>query len=132
MFLFKFDFPGHSVISKPMPSRTVLPYNVTSQDQLSVEYDDPERSDPIIKSDSLPENHLVHLLPEARMHYEDIRPPFVLGRRSEVSKTVVLPTKSGARPKDEKAIKVKIVAKICALGHGLFRSVHSLKAVSLC
>ena len=66
------------------------------------------------------------------MCYEVIPPPFVLGRRSEVGKTVVFPTKSGARPKDEKAVKVKIVAKVCALMHGFFHPMHSLRAVSLC
>ncbi|KAF6237318.1 hypothetical protein HO173_004787 [Letharia columbiana] len=93
---------------------SILSPTVTSHDQNQsfVESDDPERSDPAVNSDALPDDHPIHLLPEARAFYRSGRtPPFVLNKRSEVIKSVVIPTKNGLRPKDEKAIKVKIVAK---------------------
>ena len=86
------------------------------KDQLLVEPDDPERSDPDVNSDALPEDHPIHLLAEARKVYGNGRPPpFVLKKRSQVIKNVVIPTKNGLRPKDEKATKVEIVAKVCVL-----------------
>ena len=85
------------------------------KDQPFVETDDSERSDPTVNFDALPDDHPIHLLPEAQTFYGSGRPPpFVLNKRSQVIKSVVIPTKNGLRPKDEKAVKVKIVAKVCA------------------
>lgn len=102
---------------------SILSPTVTSHDQNQSfdESDDPERSDPAVNSDALPDDHPIHLLPEARAFYRSGRtPPFVLNKRSEVIKSVVIPTKNGLRPKDEKAIKVRIVAKVCAFKCGFF------------
>ena len=84
------------------------------KDQPFVETDDSERSDPTVNFDALPDDHPIHLLPEAQTFYGSGPPPFVLNKRSQVIKSVVIPTKNGLRPKDEKAVKVKIVAKVCA------------------
>lgn len=93
--------------------------------------DDSERSDPSVNVDALPDDHPIHLLAEAKTLYSNGRqPPFVLNKRSEVIKTVVIPTKNGSRPKDGKAIKVKVVAKVCALWDGVLRSVHFPRAKS--
>ena len=86
------------------------------KDQADVVLDDPERSDPTVNLDPLPDNQPIHLLSVARKYYENGRtPPFLLNKRSEMDKLVVIPTKNGSRPKDEKAVKVKIVAKVCTL-----------------
>lgn len=77
-----------------------------------VEPDDTERSDPTVNSNALPDDHPIHLLPEAQIFYKGSRPPFVLRKRSEITKEVVIPTKNGSRPKDDKAVKVRIVAKV--------------------
>lgn len=95
---------------------SILSPNMTSdeKDRSFVDPDDPERSDPDVNSDALPEDHPIHLLREAQDLYGSSRPPpFVLNKRSQIVKTVVIPTKSGSRPKDEKATEVKIVAKVC-------------------
>lgn len=97
---------------------SILSPTMTSheKEQSFIESDDPERSDPAVNSNALPEDHPIHLLPEAQRLYGSGRaPPFVLNKRSQVMKNVVIPTKNGLRPKDEKATKVKIVAKVCAL-----------------
>ena len=80
-----------------------------------VESDDTERSDPTVNSDALPDDHPIHLLAEAQVFYKGSRPPFVLNKRSEQTKDVVIPTKNGSRPKDDKAVKVRIVAKVCTI-----------------
>lgn len=93
---------------------SILSPTMTSheKEQSFIESDDPERSDPAVNSNALPEDHPIHFLPEAQRLYGSGRaPPFVLNKRSQVMKNVVIPTKNGLRPKDEKAIKVKIVAK---------------------
>ena len=107
---------GRSVISKSLVS--ILSPAMTSheKEQSSIESVDPERSDPAVNVSALPGDHPIHLLNEARKLYGSERaPPFVLKKRSEVKRNVVIPTKNGSRPKDEKATKVNIVAKVCAL-----------------
>ncbi len=97
---------------------SILSPTITSyeKDHPFVEPDDPDCSDPTVNSDALPDDHPIHLLPEAQTFYGSGRsPPFVLNKRSQVIKNVVIPTQNGLRPKDEKATKVKIVAKVCAL-----------------
>ena len=97
--------------------------NLASQDKslANVVFDDPERSDPTVNFDALPDNHPIHLLSVAREYYKNGRtPPFTLNKRSEMEKLVVIPTKNGSRPKDEKAVKVKIVAKVCTLLSAFF------------
>ena len=93
--------------------------NSHDKDQLpsfTAESDDRECSDPSVNTDALPEDHPIHFEAEARTFYNNYnngrRPPFLLNKRSEVIKTVVIPTKDGLRPKDEKAIQTKIVAKV--------------------
>lgn len=82
---------------------------------------DPERSDPAVNSDALPDDHSIHLLPEARTFYGSGRlPPFVLNKRTQVTKSVVIPTRNGSRPKEEKETKVNIVAKVCLLETDFF------------
>lgn len=95
-------------------------------EQSLVERIDPERSNPTTKYKALPDNYPIHFLPEARSYYESghTRPPFVFKKRSEWIKIVVLPTRAGSRPKDEKAIEAKIVAKVCARQGRLFSSLH--------
>lgn len=95
-------------------------------DQPLVEHIDPERSHPTTKYKALPDNYPIHFLPEARSYYESghTRPPFVFQKRSESFKIVVLPTKTGSRPKDGKAIEARIVAKVCARQGHLFSPLH--------
>ena len=93
---------------------SILSPTITSyeKDHPIVEPDDPECSDPTVISDALPDDHPIHLLLEAQTFYGSRQPPpFVLKKRSEVIKNVVIPTRNGLRPKNEKATKVKIVAK---------------------
>lgn len=94
---------------------------MASQEKKSppVESDDRECSDLAVNSDALPEDYPIHLEPEARRYYESSETPvpFLIGKRSptEMVKKVVVPTKKGLRPKNEKATKiVKIVAKVRA------------------
>ena len=93
--------------------------NSHEKDQLpsfAAESDERERSDPSVNADALPDDHPIHLLAEAQTFYSnDRQPPFLLIKRSQVIKTVVIPTKKGLRPKDERAIMTKIRAKVCAL-----------------
>lgn len=82
--------------------------------------DDRERSDPSVNTDAMSEDYPIHLEAEARTYYNNYnnggrRPPFLLNKRSEVIKKVVIPTKDGQRPKDEKAIQTDIVAKVRSL-----------------
>ena len=95
-------------------------------EQSLVERIDPERSNPTTKYKALPNNHPINFLPEARSYYESshTRPPFVFKKRSESIKTVVLPNRDGSRRKHEKAIEVKIIAKVCARQGRLFGSLH--------
>lgn len=80
----------------------------------TVESDDRACSDPSVKADTLPDDQPVHFLAEAQTLYSNGRqPPFVLNKRSEVMKTVVIPNKYGLRPRDDKAVKAKIIAKVC-------------------
>ena len=96
---------------------SILSPNMTHEDN------DPERSDPSVNSDTLPDDHPIHFLLEARKYYGNIgTPPFVINKRAQVIKVVVIPTKDGLRPKDSKATKAKIVAKVCALHGGHFSS----------
>ena len=108
--------------------------NMASQDKslANVVFDDPERSDPTVNFDALPENHPIHLLSVAREYYKYGRtpPPFTLNKRSEMEKLVVIPTKNGSRPKDEKAVKVKIVAKVCTLTSAFFCSLRCPRPMS--
>ena len=94
--------------------------NSHEKDQLpsfAAESDERERSsDPSVNADALPDDHPIHLLAEAQKFYSNGRqPPFLLNKRSQVIKTVVIPTKKGLRPKDERAVMTKIRAKVCAL-----------------
>lgn len=91
-------------------------YAFQDKDQANLVSDDLERSDPTVDHDTLPDEHPVHLEPYARKLYTNGRiPPFTLNKRSEMEKLVVIPTKNGSRPKDDKAVKVKIIAKVCTL-----------------
>lgn len=96
----------------------------------AAESDDRDCSDVSVNADALPEDHPTHFLAEAQTHYSNGRqPPFVLNKRSEVMKTVVIPTKYGLRPKDDKAVKAKIIAKVCAIRLFSFHSVsYSLES----
>ena len=97
------------------------------KDQANLALDDLERSDPTVNLDPLPDDHPVHLEPVARKLYENGRiPPFTLNKRSEMEKLVVIPTKNGSRPKDEKAVKVKIVAKVRTLLSAFICSIRCL------
>lgn len=95
-------------------------------EQSLVERIDPERSNPTTKYKALPDNYPIQFLPEARSYYESshTRPPFVFQKRSDSIKPVVLPNRDGSRPKDKKAIKAKVVAKVCARQGRLFGSLH--------
>lgn len=95
-------------------------------EQSLVERLDPERSNPTTKYKALPDNYPIQFLPEARSYYESshTRPPFVFKKRPGSIKPVVLPNRGGSRPKDEKAIEAKIVAKVCARQGRLFGSLH--------
>ena len=107
--------------------------DMASQDknQVKVVLDDLERSDPTVNLDPLPDNHQIHLEPVARKLYENGRiPPFTLNKRSEMEKLVVIPTKNGSRPKDEKAVKVKIIAKVCTLLSAFFCSIRCPRPMS--
>lgn len=95
-----------------MASVPILSTSSERKELSFVESDDTERSDPTVNSDALPDDHPIHLLPEAQVYYKGSRPPFVLNKRSEQSKDVVIPTKNGSRPKDDKAVKVRIAAKV--------------------
>ena len=99
--------------------------------QVNNDLDDPERSDPTVNLDPLPDDHPIHLESVARKLYESGRtPPFTLNKRSEMEKLVVIPTKNGSRPKDEKAVKVKIIAKVCTLLSALFCSMRCPRPMS--
>lgn len=97
-------------------SPTMNSHEKDQSPSLIAESDDRERSDPSVNTDALSDDHPIHRLAEARTFYDNYnngrRPPFLLNKRSEVIKTVVIPTKDGLRPKDEKAIQTKIVAKV--------------------
>ena len=114
-----FDPAEPSVMFRSMASILSPTMNSHEKDQSSsstAESDDRERSDPSVNTDALPEDYPIHLEAEARTYYNNYnngrRPPFLLNKRSEVIKTVVIPTKDGRRPKDEKAIQTNIVAKV--------------------
>ena len=95
-------------------SPTTTSHEKDQSPSFAAESDDRERSDPSVNADALPDDHPIHLLAEAQTVYSNGRqPPFVLNKRSEVIKSVVIPTRNGLRPKDEKATKVNIVAKVC-------------------
>lgn len=66
-------------------------------------------SDPSVNIATLPDDHPIHLLGEARRCYQGVRPPFVLRNRAESTRNVVIPTASGKRPAVPK--RVKVVAK---------------------
>ena len=101
------------------------------KNQVKVVLDDLERSDPTVNLDPLPDNHPIHLEPVARKLYENGRiPPFTLNKRSEMEKLVVIPTKNGSRPKDEKAVKAKIIAKVCTLLSTFFCSMRCPRPMS--
>ena len=100
------------------------------KNQVKVVLDDLERSDPTVNLDPLPDNHPIHLEAFARKLYENGRtPPFTLNKRSEMEKLVVIPTRNGSRPKDEKAVKVKIVAKVCTLLSAFICSMRCPRAI---
>ena len=112
---------------------SLFPPTMASQDkaQKYVESDDPERSDPAINSDALPDDFPVQYLDDARKHYgSGQRPPFGLVKHSDVKKSVVIPTKNGLRPSDEKAVKVNILAKVCSLQSNASHPMHTLGAGS--
>ena len=99
-----------------MPSVFLPTPTSHDQDGSFVESDDPDRSDPAVNSDTLPEDHPIAWLPDARTLYSHGRwPPFVLKKHSAIGRPVVIPTKNGSRPKDEKATIVNLKAKVCAL-----------------
>lgn len=68
-----------------------------------------QKSDPSINTDKLPDDHPIHLFPEAKEFYRDSRPPFVLNKHAKVTRTVVVPTQDGLRPQFPK--KVEVIAK---------------------
>ena len=97
--------------------------------QSIAESSDSDRSDPAVNFESLPDDHPVFLLTEAKSRYKDnVKPPFAIGirRPSEMIKSVVIPTRNpnALRPKEEKATKVNIVAKVCPLRGHCSRSMH--------
>lgn len=83
------------------------------------ESDDDERSDPSVDIKALPEDHPIHRFEEARTFYSNSNfnppAPFLIHKRKQLVKAVVIPTKSGQRPKDGKATITKIVAKVCPI-----------------
>ena len=108
-------------------SPAVAPLEKDQSPSSAAKSDDPEQSDPSVNTDALPEDHPIHLLAEAQTLYSNGRqPPFVLNKRSQVIKIVVIPTKNGSRPRDEKAVKAKIVAKVCTRCGAFFLSIPSL------
>lgn len=92
--------------------------NETGQSPSSpAESDDDERSDPSVDIQALPEDYPIHRFEEARTFYSNssITPPapFLIHKRTQIVKNVVIPTKNGLRPKDGKATITQIVAKVC-------------------
>lgn len=87
------------------------------------ESDDDERSDPSVNTAELPDDHPIHRLKEAHTFYSNSngQPDFLIHRRKQVVKLVVIPTKNGLRPKDGKATTTQIVAKVCPF-EGTFAS----------
>ncbi|KAK3174244.1 hypothetical protein OEA41_001488 [Lepraria neglecta] len=68
--------------------------------------DTSQHSEPSVNTDPLSDDHPIHLLEEARKFYRNRQPPFVLSKRSQVSKTCVVPTKDGLRPKYPSMIQI--------------------------
>jgi len=56
-------------------------------------------SDPTIDTTPLPQGHEIHLLKEAKKFYKRRDPPFVLQRRKEPARVVVIPIECGHRPR---------------------------------
>ena len=103
-------------------------YNKDQYPSIAIRPDDPERSDPSVNVDALPEDHPIHLLAEARRYYgDDRKPPFLLKRRPEGErrKDVVIPTKHGFRPKREKTKLGQIVAMVCLHQRESFKVISS-------
>ena len=100
-------------------SPTMDPRETGQSPSLSAESDDDERSDPSVNTDALPDDQPIHRLNEAKTFYSNNNAsppaPFLIHRRSQIVKDVVIPTKNGLRPKDGKATITQIVAKVCPL-----------------
>lgn len=63
-------------------------------------------SDRSVNTDKLPDDHPIHLEDEARKFFGDGQPPFVMQKRHEITKNVVIPTASGRRAQEPTVVEV--------------------------